>query len=144
VAKAWCAWVPGNIAFDRGDDISKIERLMLPNPDCPALIDFSSRLPSKTNEIQHDIRTTTRAAQKKNIEVKWTPHFTGQSWWVANPDGNDSDGFIHIEVMLPFGHRDRRPAFRVYRWQNREFFELHKKIFDEMWNKEAKDAPRIE
>ncbi|MQA64426.1 MAG: hypothetical protein GEU76_00755 [Alphaproteobacteria bacterium] len=124
VTEAHVFWVAGRKQFQSGEQLEKIKRLILPNPDSASLKCFESSLPDGMS-IRDQIREVTQMAIEKGIQVKWYSEFIGYSWWIADPSGKNA--FAHLEIAMPFSRRDRRPSIRISRSR-------HPEAFSELWN----------
>ena len=131
VETAHCVWLSGQKVFRPGEHLTKIKKLILPDPGSHYLSEFTKALPNP-HPVLSDIKYAIESARKANIEVRLYREFTGKSWWIG--DRERSTAFVHIECLIPHAKSDRRPSFRVYRWQDEEFYNQHCQIFDWLWD----------
>src|SRR5262249_25124734 len=127
-----CVWLSGQKVFRPGEDLHKIKRLILPDPSSKSVEEFEKSLPNR-NPLRSDVETALKSAREARIDVRLYPEFTGQSWWIGDRD--KSSAFVHIECLIPNSRSERRPSFRVYRWQDENFYQQHCSIFDWMWDR---------
>ena len=139
VDEAHVFWIVGRKQFQAGEGLEKIKRLILPHPDSSSIKTFEAALPDQM-ELRNQLREVTDRAIEQKIPVRWYPEFGGYSWWIADPNGKNA--FVHLEMNLPYAHRDRRPSIRIYRKRHSETFAELLRVYEEIWkhSKEPDDA----
>lgn len=127
---AWAAFLVGRKLSQSGRGYEKLERLILPDPEAQSIEDFEKSLPDQMPLIR-DIRSATRTAISRGVEVRWCKHFTGYSWWVAEPRGND--GFVHVELVMPYSIQGQRPSIRIYRSTDERLVQQYVSLYENLW-----------
>lgn len=131
VETAECVWLSGQKELRSAENLNKIKKLILPNPNSVSLKHFADTVPG-SSPVQEDIEGAISFSQNQRINVRLYPEFIGHSWWIGNR--GQPTAFVHIECVLPYSMTERRPSFRVYRWQDEKLYEQYCAIFDSMWD----------
>jgi hypothetical protein len=128
--------VVGQVYIFSGEKIDVIKRLLLPNPDDPAV-----QHAFETSEIRDSIkliREATGSAKKRGVKVKWYDNFLHHSIILADID--KPSGWIHVESVIPYSKATKRPSWTLYKRRSEETVMEIKRIFDEIWDS-AKAPP---
>jgi hypothetical protein len=136
VSTAYVIWTVGHDFYAAGEHLDVVKELLLPSPDGEAIKFFGESVDREA--ISNEIREATKLAQKKGAKVKWYDHYIFQSTILADVD--KQSGWIHIELVLPYSKRLKRPSFTIRKSNSPETVEEMTRLFRKWWNV-AKEPP---
>jgi hypothetical protein len=133
VAKGHCVWLSGGKTFNTGNQLNRIDKIILPDPRSESTKRFQTASEQYTDtDFTNIILTSTKTALRRNVAIGWYPDFVGASWWIG--DRETPNAFVHFEVVMPYSRSRERPSFRVYRWQDEGIYKEYCDVFDLMWD----------
>jgi hypothetical protein len=140
--RLYAMWLTGTKMIQEIKEVSKVDRLLLPDPNSNSLAFFQSALsPEDRRNIAAEIRQSTAQARLKRIQVRWLKEFSGYSLTIGNPQSADT--WVQIEMALPVLHGSRRSSFEFKRPQHAAPIDDIMEMFDRLWtNGELSREPR--
>lgn len=128
-------FVTGHNAIHADKHLSKVRRLMLPDPGSTSVQAHADILGD--NSLGDLIRSRTMAAQSKGIPVRWLPDHIGYSFYVADRD--ELDPFVHIEFAMTGMGIKERPSITIQKKTHSEVYREFARIYDLLWSKYSRD-----
>lgn len=128
-------FVTGHNAIHAGIAISKIKRLLLPDPTARSTIGYGHAM--KDNTQEELIRKTTAAAKANNIKVRWLNEYCGYAFFVADRD--ELNPYVHIEFALPGQPIGHRPAITVSKKTHPKIFKTFVDTYDSLWDNHSRE-----
>lgn len=125
----------GQGLFSDSDNIKKMKRIILPEPEAHYLNLLKDLEPNPFFQPDQ-IKITTEQAQRNNIQVRWFGDFIGMGILFCNPDSKD--GWAHVELVLPGYEAKDKPAIRIEKALQEEEFNRLYTSFKLMWEKSHK------
>lgn len=111
---------------------NKVDRLILPNPNCDSLAYFDNSYEPKF-QLKSFIETNTKRAKEHHVDIRWSPEFIGYSILIA--DKHEYDAWVHIEYVLPYSDPQKRPSITIFKKNHPGVFAHFLNAFDKIWDK---------
>ena len=127
-------WLTGIKSMVEMESVSKVDRLLLPDPESASLKYFYSTL-DDVHDLSGEIRRASKQAKTKGIQVRWLAEFVGYSLTIGNP--NSEHTWVHIEMALPILHGNRHPSFEFRKPKHTPTIDDIIKMFDGLWKSDS-------
>ena|ERR1700730_4163225 len=107
-----------------------VQRLILPDPESASFAFYIGTVSqSLTGEL---IREVTALAKKNHARVRWSHEFLSHAMVLADTDRET--GWVHIESVLPYLNRERRPSYTIEKKYWEESVLVAQQVFDQLWD----------
>jgi hypothetical protein len=129
--KSACAIMANGNAFYTNDrNLERIKKLILPNPYASSFKYHMDRTSDEEQSVK--VIQSTRIAQKKGVEVRWSEHFLFHSIVLADTDLDS--GWVQVDSVLPYSETLSRPSYTIFKKDLNKTVKEAQYIFDALWN----------
>lgn len=110
-------------------------RVVLTDPDSPALTEVAKIVHRSAKEMANDIRGITARLKETGNEVRWFDGPISNSLVITDPSLPSS--WARVEVLLPFLEPTERPSLKASASRNPAFVARAKSAFEYLWDKSS-------
>lgn len=138
VEEIWAAWHVGPYRdFEAFFPKGRRGRILLTSPSSSALGELGKIRKGDVNTMASVIRSITKHAMEKDLEVRWFDGLICNNVIVADPHKDRS--WMRVELIIPHGSPQSRPSFLVVKDGNERLYHTFSSAFEKMW--EASQLP---
>ena len=134
-------WLTGIKSLVEIEDVKKVDRLLLPDPNSKSLAYYQSTMKiEERRDLGDEIRKASKLARAKRIRVRWLKESIGYSLTIWNPRGDKAR--VIIEMTLPVVHGGNHPSFEFRKPKHSETIDGVISMFDSLWGDEHSREPQ--
>jgi hypothetical protein len=134
----------GLMGWNLEENIKRFRRIILPQPTGSYLHTLQTLCVGQPFMNPYlrgpdQIKTTTAAAQRNSIPLRWFDDYFSINVLICNPDGDD--GWVHISMAMPLLEPERQHTYRLEKKNHPSEFKAIYEAYERLWTQSI--TPRV-